>query len=550
MRIAPKISRLRSYLRSDDGFTMIIALGVMFVTSLLLVGAYTAATGDVKLSRNEIIQKQAYYAAQAGVQEYEYQLQSNPDYWQTCKTPENTIPQEILKTKENNYNGHYVIKLLTASTAPEGTKECSTTNPFGTMIQSSGAGANTFRIESIGYAGTDKHAIVATFHVIGFLDYAYFTQYEVEDPTLNGDSSECEKYYAERQAKKTSCQTIIFGDADSVKGPIHTDDAANVTCDKGLSFGRVEHNDAIEIDGGTYPECSSSSEPTYNNTLKKPTVGKELVAPQSDTSLLSYVEEENKFTGVTHLVLNGTTKGITAEYWVLEKGVEEKVKKTIKWPKNGLLYVQAGKGCAYIYKPTEADTSNEEKEEINCGTVYVSGTYSESLTIGAQNNLIIDGNIYPTSVEGKLGSAPSGTTALGLIATEYVRIYHPITEEVCTEKENKFTKREERECSGGGENEEVTGKESLKSPWIYAAILSTSHSFIVDNYNQGNHLGNLNVYGAIAQKFRGPVGLTSGQGYDKEYIYDERLATDEPPYFLSPLNAGWLIERETSATPE
>ncbi len=529
---------------------MIIALGVMFVTSLLLVGAYTAATGDVKLSHNEIIQKQAYYAAQAGVQEYEYKLQSNPDYWETCDTPENTIPQEILKTKENNYNGHYVIKLLTASTAPVGTTACSTTNPFGTMIQSTGAQASTFRIESTGYAGTDKHAIIATFHVIGFLDYAYFTQYEVEDPTLNGDSSECEKYYAERQAKKTSCQTIVFGDADSVNGPIHTDDAANITCDKGLSFGRVEHNDAIEIDGGTYPECSKSSEPTYNNTAKKSTVGKELVAPQSDTSLLSYVEEENRFTGVTHLVLNGTTKEITAKYWVEESGVEKEVKKTIKWPKNGLLYVQAGKGCAYIYKPTEADTSSEEKEEINCGTVYVSGTYSESLTIGAQNNLIINGSIYPTSVEGKLGSAPSGTAALGLIATEYVRVYHPITEEECIEKENKFTKREERECSGGGENEEVTGKESLKSPWIYAAILSTSHSFIVDNYNQGKHLGELNVYGAIAQKFRGPVGLTSGQGYDKEYIYDERLATDEPPYFLSPLNAGWEIERETAPTAE
>jgi hypothetical protein len=72
----------------------------------------------------------------------------------------------------------------------------------------------------------------------------------------------------------------------------------------------------------------------------------------------------------------------------------------------------------------------------------------------------------------------------------------------------------------------------------------------VDNYGCGKHLGELNVYGAIAQKFRGPVGLVSGQGYDKEYIYDERLATDEPPYFLSPLNAGWEIERETSPTAE
>jgi hypothetical protein len=505
---------------------MIIALGVMLVTSLLLVAGYTAVRDDTTLSHNEIIAKQAYYAAVGGVQEYEYQLQANPDYWQTCKTPESTVPQEEKITKEDNYNGHYAIKLLVASTAPAGTTACSTTNPFGSMIQSGGATANTFRIESTGYAGNDKRTLIATFHVVGFLNYVYFTQYEVEDPSLDGDSTTaCEKYYAEREAKKANCQTILFAGEDSVKGPMHTDDAANVTCSKELSFGRSGHEDAVEINGGTWPACSKSSEPTYNDPTKKPTKGAELVAPQSDTSLLSYVEEENLFTGVTHLVLNGTTKEITAKYWVEEKGVEKEVKKTIKWPKNGLIYVQAGKDCAYTYNPTEADTSTEEKEEINCGTVYVSGTYSEPLTVAAQNDLIVNGSIYPTSVEGKLGSAPSGTTTLGLIATEYVRIYHPV-------KETRYS------C----ENESG----SLENPWVYAAILSTSHSFIVDNFDCGNQLGHLNIYGAIAQKFRGPVGTTAETGYYKNYVYDERLATDEPPYFLSPLNAGWQVERETA----
>ncbi len=516
------LNKLQARVSSDAGFTMIIALGVMLVTSLLLVAGYTAVTGDAKLSSNEIIQKQAAYAAVAGVQEYEYQLQSNPDYWETCKTPENIVPQETT-AKETAYNGHYVIKLLPASTAPKGTTGCSTSNPFGTMIQSGGSLANTFRIESIGYAGTDKRTLIATFHVIGFLNYVYFTQYEVEDPSLDGDSTtECEKYYVERTKTGAECQTILFGKEDSVNGPMHTDDAANVTCSKELNFGREGDTDAVEINGGTWPTCSKSSEPTYNDPTKKPTVGTELVAPQSDTSLLAYVEEENKFTGVTHLVLNGTTNEITAKYYVEEKGVEKEVKETIEWPKNGLIYVQAGKNCSYTFKPTSADTTTEEKEEINCGTVYVSGTYSQPLTIAAQNNLIINGSISPTSVS-KLGSAPSGTTTLGLIATEYIRIYHP-----CGSKGNE------------------TG--SLENPWIYAALLSTSHSFIVDNFNCGKNLGELNVYGAIAQKFRGPVGLASGQGYNKDYIYDERLATDEPPYFLSPLNAGWQIERETAPT--
>jgi hypothetical protein len=86
------------------------------------------------------------------------------------------------------------------------------------------------------------------------------------------------------------------------------------------------------------------------------------------------------------------------------------------------------------------------------------------------------------------------------------------------------------------------------SPWIYGAILSTSHSFLVDNYECGANLGKLNMYGAIGQKFRGIVGKLSGEGYYKNYLYDERLATDEPPYFLAPLKAGWRIIRETAPT--
>ena len=49
-------------------------------------------------------QKQAYYAALAGIQEYEYQLQANPDYWQKC--------EESAKTVTNEASERYEIKLL------------------------------------------------------------------------------------------------------------------------------------------------------------------------------------------------------------------------------------------------------------------------------------------------------------------------------------------------------------------------------------------------------------------------------------------------------
>ena len=80
-------------------------------------------------------------------------------------------------------------------------------------------------------------------------------------------------------------------------------------------------------------------------------------------------------------------------------------------------------------------------------------------------------------------------------------------------------------------------------------MLSTSNSVLVDNYNCGSVMGELNIYGALAQKFRGIVGVAGNtSGYIKDYNYDERLATDEPPYFLSPLDSGWVIVRETAPT--
>ena len=84
---------------------------------------------------------------------------------------------------------------------------------------------------------------------------------------------------------------------------------------------------------------------------------------------------------------------------------------------------------------------------------------------------------------------------------------------------------------------------------IDAAILTINHSFIVDNYNCGEQLGNLTVEGAIAQKFRGPVGTFGGNGstgYLKNYNYDDRLRYVEPPDFLEPIQSAWIIGRETN----
>jgi hypothetical protein len=62
------------------------------------------------------------------------------------------------------------------------------------------------------------------------------------------------------------------------------------------------------------------------------------------------------------------------------------------------------------------------------------------------------------------------------------------------------------------------------------AMLALGHSFIVQNYDEGDQLGTITVNGVIAQKWRGPVGTSGGTGYLKNYGYDSRLQYASPPY--------------------
>jgi hypothetical protein len=153
------------------------------------------------------------------------------------------------------------------------------------------------------------------------------------------------------------------------------------------------------------------------------------------------------------------------------------------------------------------------------------------LTIAAANNILIKSNIQK-SEEGMLG----------LIATNFIRVYHPVT----------IT--HSQECTGFGSNRKCTevttcsnNGEPLKNLTVEAALLALQHSFIVDNYKCGNKLGTLTVKGAIAQKYRGAVGTTgsNGNGYLKHYVYDNRLRNSEPPSFIEPVKSDWVIGRET-----
>ncbi len=174
---------------------------------------------------------------------------------------------------------------------------------------------------------------------------------------------------------------------------------------------------------------------------------------------------------------------------------------------------------ARLTSPSVVITTNYD---CHRGTAYVSGGVSGKVTIGGNKDVVVTGDLTRTN-------GASGKDTVGLIASGYVWVYHPLNA-----------------SSSGGTTPPYSNLLSTPVDTIEAAVLSTSHSFVVQNWQGGSALGQLHVSGAIAQRFRGAVGTTyssgSKSGYDKDYQYDQRFAYLEPPHFLLPLTSPWYVD--------
>jgi hypothetical protein len=526
--------------RHEGGFTM----GVVMIAALIVTVAATvalgAATGDLNGTRNDLDQKQAYDAAQAGINDYAFHLNNDSNYWTKCDTvPAPNAVNQVGSTAKRRFvpgstTASYAIELIPAgwsSTSSPGQGSCKTADPLGSMVEPAGTMGGTFRVRSTGYAGKAKRSIVATFKRRSFLDYVYFTQYETSDPVTYGDpdtvadaSVACERWRREGRPSPSGgqpyCNVITFPDFDYIKGPLHTNDDL-MTCGS-PTFGRSPA-DVIEVSAPPpgWQRLSSgcgSGSPNFQGTYV--TNAPVLTPPPTNGEIENVALPGGKFVGNVIIFLTGNSMNVfNGTSWT-----------TSAIPANGVIYVSndPNKPCSAAYSPFTAtyfDTGS------GCGNVYVSADttgYTSQLTIAAENDIIIYGNVLRTS------GSPG---ILGLIANNFVRVYHPYPNET---------------LNSCGSN---SGEVKLDNVRIDAAVMAIQHSFIVDHYDCGSTLGTLTVNGAISQKYRGPVGTFSSggsgssTGYTKDYNYDDRLRVLTPPFFLDPVEAAWHVQRETLDFP-
>jgi Tfp pilus assembly protein PilX len=498
----------------------------------------------------------------------------------------------------------YDVELVPAS----GQTACDTTNPDGSMVDST---TNTFRVRVTGRYNTASRALIATFRRKGFLDYLYYTKYETLDsalaanavgrPTSKFDTQDNEvppktftdwsaancnkefwpagtgrlssaspftpRTYPGGQYKLTTsgppwttfnpappCTDVQFITGDAINGPLHTQDSLLVC---GTPTFGVTTADKIEVEAPAslaVRDAKNEKDPSNNSywgcnqtlgtnaQLFKGTLvtsADAIEPPQDNSALASAVSPCCRFLGKTVITFNttGTYGSINVKNQYMGFPAAGK---NIALPPNAVIYASTPTGATCSpYDPLNTDAS-----EDTCGEVRVQGSVETSVTVGADQDIVVTGNLQ---------NDPAAPNALiGLIAQGYVRIWHPVT----ASSPNNSTAQWFGTASGSAvfnSSGNCTSTNTAGFPTgitIKAAILALRHSFVVDNWRCGAQLtGKLNVTGAIAQLYRGPVGTASGpNGYPKNYAYDTRLKYRSPPNFLSPVQAAWRLMRVQEQT--
>ncbi|HTP22583.1 MAG TPA: hypothetical protein VMJ65_23445 [Solirubrobacteraceae bacterium] len=518
----------RRRLAAEHGFTMVVALGVLMVTSLLIGAVYVAVDGGLQLSQRDLNGQRAYYNARAGENAFLYQLNQNPNFWSTCS---NDYQPTATAVPGTSTGGKY--SFVPVYNSGYSNSNCTTTNAISALIDPN---TGTLRMEFTGYAGPPnaagtpsvKRTLVASFRKPSPLDFLWYTDHEMEDPQLNS-ACKNEKYYYQYSSVSQAPCPIYWVSGDTMSGPSYTNDQYLINSGASPTFGRAGSDDQTESSAPTASVCVSSScqHATFNG--QGAVAGAEpvpLPASVSSTQLLADANGPNGqvFTGTTTINLtSGGSATISNCGGTTSSASCSLVNKSETLP--SIIYVQSGSSCPSTYSASTYAKNSQSQYYGACGDVYVHGYFTTPLTIVSDHDIIIMANTsgltnpgITTTVDGS--GNPTGNATLGLVAGDFVRVMH----------------------ASGVSPTAVT---------IDAAILTLAHSFIVDNWGSdtSNPTPKLSVHGAIAQRYRGAVGTTAGAGYVKDYHYDDRLKVLLPPYLFSLSTAGWEVSRETLCTP-
>ena len=577
--------------RSDEGIALVMVISVGAVLTLLIVAGVAMSIGSLKKSASDSDWNAALAAAYAGIEEYQSRLTDEPAYVKygnpasKFSNPTNASPAKVQlppSTKENPAFG--LGKTGTWASLPDSTDAKYRYEVDNQQYSDTG----TIRLRATGKVGTETRSITADLRQKGFIDFLYFTDYEMQDPIQTTNTNcKVDKY---RYAGRASGCDIQFANADVIGGPVHSNDTL-VICGGARFKGVVTTGNPAGgyASGSSSASCSTGTPtfdlgaPAYSPAISLPETNKQLQKEtRSDLTNDDVPRPGCLYTGPTSIKFIADGKMIVKSPWTKftsstgDPNVGNnnlsaqcgditalKTGATIPVPANNVIYVQnipvSGANSATDAQTTgPATVVNKVTNTAAClnpvtntklknnkgysqnvvgypiaDEVPIIGGTESTASYGCRN-----GDVF---VEGQLSGG-----ALTIAAQNYVYATSDIT-----------YKNSDTDMLGlVGENTVWVynpvddGDDPLlgKNRTISAAILSLVHTFMVQNYTKGPTSttapygrGTLTVFGAIAQKYRGTVAVSNGTGYTKNYTYDTRYRYTAPPKFLSPVTTTYGV---------
>jgi len=516
----------------------------MVVITLFFLTTLAYALQASQAARRDQDGKIAMAAAQAGLEEYLGRLNADTNYWTNTTDPANpalttTGPGRTIQGAGGE-SVTYRYQLLS------------------TPAQTAQTGIVSLRVTGTSAPGPGRDAVSRTLTAIlqpkSFLNFVYLSDVEVGDPVLYNSAPGCAAHYYDSPSRNgLGCREIQWIAADMVNGPLHSNDALQISGPVRFLSPTTESSWPA-IQNASPPTTTWWGRATYPLGAYSPQYAPPLALPTGNTELLKQVEPDMDgdgqsgpgcyYTGATRIIFQGTTMrilspstttpGTPSRCLDVANRSQEQIKAvppviyvaptastctqgSLGYPRTGE-YVTTGASSAPYWTTTTSSSgrvSTTTNYDCHRGSVYVQGTADTQVTVSAEDDVVVTGD---------LTLADQGTSAdlIGLIAGNYVWLYHQI--------------------DALGNNLDAAADVNT----IQAAILSLRHSFVLQNYGAGSPLGTLTVVGSIAQKFRGPVGRVSNglpvSGYTKNYMYDQRLSYLQPPYFLKPTGSVWQVK--------
>jgi hypothetical protein len=587
---SPLKGRTMRHRLGDSGQTaliMVIGFTLLLTTfGAVMVNSYV---NNAPILTHASLQRYAYRALDSGLNAYQSAINANP-YLAACNTDSGSNPQcngityQSWSQVAGTNGGNGVIPELYMFDNPQ--EVTSTTSGAITYLEVQIVGAAGFPGKYV-YYSTVAHFTPQN----DFLNNVWWSNYESSNfPDAN--AADCEHFWSaavNRNANNDPCTPVEWQDLDNVTGPVYSNDSlfiAQGSTGAGVFNSTVTTADPsclYEQDNGPGYTCQTNTPPTYGHALENP--------PVDNTELLATaIQGGCDYEGPTQITFNkaGTmtvtsplSPGYPGNLTQQQSSTDSSTCPTDgtgSFPVNGVIYVDAAGSGADSNNPFYSSTTGLSQLS-NCSNCYygessnpgaegdafvgdtwgANGGFSGQLTVGANNNVIIQGPIIykdctwvgtasesTCKYNNATGSTPNDV--LGLIANNFVEVNRPVYNQNASSQNRGNVLPS---CNGSTwvaplcDPSTSTGDPTGQSQGLTvdATILALDQSFVVDNYSLTPSEGSLYVYGSIQQDARGPVGLVGGNnGYAKDYTWDPRLPLYGPPYYLTPGTPSWSLD--------